>query len=293
MTARRQKTRRPPPLSPLARLARFGAVALALGLASCGVMPTGRYSMKSDAKPHSGVVAAHGYPIHGVDISKWQGEVDWAAVKAAGTQVRLHQGDRGRRPRRPDSSRTGMAAKRAGIPRGAYHFVYWCRPADEQARWFKANVPQDPDALPPVLDLEWNGALHDLPAQGVPRAGARDDRDDAARDGGAHRQAADHLHRHHLPSRTSSKASSTTIRTGSAASPPSRTSATTTAAGPSGSSPPPAACPGIDGDVDRNTFYGTENQWRHVPRERLRPRDQARSLEGQAAVSEAGGFVRS
>ena len=42
------------------------------------------------------------------------------------------------------------AAKRANIPRGAYHFMYWCRPAEEQARWFRANVPQDPDALPTV-----------------------------------------------------------------------------------------------------------------------------------------------
>ncbi len=29
-------------------------------------------------------------------------------------------------------------------------------PADEQALWFMLNVPPDPDALPPVLDVEWN-----------------------------------------------------------------------------------------------------------------------------------------
>ena len=41
-------------------------------------------------------------------------------------------------------------ARAAGIPRGAYHFVFWCRPAHEQAEWFKANVPNDPDALVPI-----------------------------------------------------------------------------------------------------------------------------------------------
>ena len=47
-------------------------------------------------------------------------------------------------------------AKAAGIPRGAYHFYYFCRPAAEQAHWFIVNVPNDPSALPPVLDMEWN-----------------------------------------------------------------------------------------------------------------------------------------
>ncbi|MBA3516717.1 MAG: hypothetical protein H0T75_03540 [Rhizobiales bacterium] len=31
----------------------------------------------------------------------------------------------------------------AGLPRGAYHFMYWCRPATEQAAWFAQAVPQD------------------------------------------------------------------------------------------------------------------------------------------------------
>ncbi len=43
------------------------------------------------------------------------------------------------------------------MPRGAYHFVFWCSPAHEQMAWFRRNVPKDPDALPPVLDVEWNG----------------------------------------------------------------------------------------------------------------------------------------
>ena len=49
---------------------------------------------------------------------------------------------------------TGRAAKQAGIPHGAYHFVYWCRPAIEEATWFEQNVPVEDDALPPVLDVE-------------------------------------------------------------------------------------------------------------------------------------------
>ncbi len=51
----------------------------------------------------------------------------------------------------------------AGIPRGAYHFVFWCRSAKEQMDWFKKNVPNDPSALPPVLDVEWNGHSQTCP----------------------------------------------------------------------------------------------------------------------------------
>jgi lysozyme len=49
------------------------------------------------------------------------------------------------------------AADAAGLKRGAYHFFYWCRTAGEQADWFIRNVPKVASALPPVIDVEWNG----------------------------------------------------------------------------------------------------------------------------------------
>jgi lysozyme len=45
-------------------------------------------------------------------------------------------------------------AKAAGIPHGAYHFVYWCRPPLEEIQIFEQNAPAEDDALPPVLDAE-------------------------------------------------------------------------------------------------------------------------------------------
>ena len=45
-------------------------------------------------------------------------------------------------------------AKAAGIPHGAYHFVYWCRPPLEEINYFEQNAPVEDDALPPVLDAE-------------------------------------------------------------------------------------------------------------------------------------------
>ena len=60
------------------------------------------------------------------------------------------------------------SAKAAGIPRGAYHFVYWCRPAAQQAQWFVQHIPQDADALPPVPRPRVERPFADLPRK-VPR----------------------------------------------------------------------------------------------------------------------------
>ncbi len=56
------------------------------------------------------------------------------------------------------------------MPRGAYHYFYFCRPAREQAAWFIAHVPRDGAALPPVLDMEWNHLSRTCPHRPAPAA---------------------------------------------------------------------------------------------------------------------------
>lgn len=97
------------------------------------------------------------YQVHGIDVSKYQGDIDWNAVRASGVKFAWIKATEGGDYVDEKFSRNWELAKEAGIPRGAYHFMYWCRPAEEQAQWFVTHVPKDPDALPPVLDVEWNG----------------------------------------------------------------------------------------------------------------------------------------
>ncbi|MCU4182376.1 glycoside hydrolase family 25 protein [Bosea sp. BH3] len=137
------------------RIPQLLAAAAVVTLGGCSVIDN--YPSKGDARPHAGVAAAHSYPIHGIDISRWQGEIDWTSVKAAGTRFVYMKATEGGDHVDPAFQRNWEGARRAGVPRGAYHFVYWCRPAHEQAVWFKQQIPADPDALPPVLDVEWNG----------------------------------------------------------------------------------------------------------------------------------------
>ncbi|QDY99332.1 glycoside hydrolase family 25 protein [Nitratireductor mangrovi] len=96
------------------------------------------------------------YPVHGTDVSKYQTEIDWPKAKASGISFAFIKATEGGDRVDDYFNRNWKAAKAAGVPRSAYHFYYFCRPAIEQARWFIRNVPRDPSALPPVLDMEWN-----------------------------------------------------------------------------------------------------------------------------------------
>jgi lysozyme len=97
--------------------------------------------------------------IQGIDVSRWQDEIDWEKVRDAGTRFAFIKATEGGDYLDPNFRRNWEGAKKAGVPRGAYHFVWWCRPAKDQVRWFKRHIPRDSDALPPVLDVEWqNGS---------------------------------------------------------------------------------------------------------------------------------------
>jgi lysozyme len=96
------------------------------------------------------------HAIQGIDVSKYQGPVDWASVRSAGVSFAYLKATEGGDRVDDRFAENWAAAKAAGVPRGAYHFYYFCRTGAEQAAWFIRNVPADPEALPPVLDMEWN-----------------------------------------------------------------------------------------------------------------------------------------
>lgn len=83
--------------------------------------------------------------------------IDWVKLRTQGANFAYIKATDGGDHLDPMFRKNWREAKAAGIKRGAYHFFYWCRVASQQADWFIRNVPNDPDALPPVIDVEWNG----------------------------------------------------------------------------------------------------------------------------------------
>jgi lysozyme len=88
-----------------------------------------------------------------IDISHWQDEIDFAAVKASGVIGVIHkctEGDDYLDPtfeeRRDKYAARRQSARTIGLLWGAYHFL---RPGDmvEQANWFVRNVDDDAPTL--------------------------------------------------------------------------------------------------------------------------------------------------
>jgi len=111
-----------------------------------------------DVKPiNFGSSSPRKLAVHGVDVSRWQGDIDWQKLRTQGANFVYIKATDGGDHLDPMFRKNWRDAKQAGIKRGAYHFFYWCRTAGEQADWFIRNVPREVGALPPVIDVEWNG----------------------------------------------------------------------------------------------------------------------------------------
>jgi lysozyme len=110
-----------------------------------------------DAKPiNFGRTSPHDHAVHGVDVSRWQGDIDWQTLRSQGANFAYIKATDGGDHLDPNFMKNWAGAQAAGIRRGAYHFFYWCRTAAEQAEWFIRNVPRVKGALPPVIDVEFN-----------------------------------------------------------------------------------------------------------------------------------------
>lgn len=230
--------------------------------------------VEGDNKPHPGVNRARALPIKGLDISRYQGEVDFGAARNAGTRFVFIKATEGADYVDPNFARNWNEARRAGLPRGAYHFMAWCSDPVEQAAWFKANVPPDPTALPPVLDLEWNHASSckpDLSREEVLGRVFYMLAEMEAHTGKLPIVYTDiPFHRDILKGQPLDHA--VWLRS-TAAEPHQRYGARQWAFWQWTQT---GTMPGIRGEVDRNSFYGTESEWAHFLLSGCDPRNIAR-----------------
>ena len=91
----------------------------------------------------------------GIDVSHWQGAVDWEAVKMADIAFAFIKATQGARGTDGQFSANWEAARAEGIVRGAYHFFSPAvSPALQLANFLEAVRTLEPDDLPPALDLE-------------------------------------------------------------------------------------------------------------------------------------------
>lgn len=100
------------------------------------------------------VVCARGTTLEGIDVSSWQGTIDWRAVARAGKVFAIVRvGDGLYEDPRFDENWAG--ARAAGLIRGAYQYFRPGRDANAQADiMIRRMGTLGPGDLPPVLDVE-------------------------------------------------------------------------------------------------------------------------------------------
>lgn len=104
--------------------------------------------------------------LTGIDVSHFQGHVDWQAVKAAGCVFAFAKATEGTGVTDPYFAANWAGMKAAGLLRGAYHFYRAQLPAEQQAAHFLSTVQFEPGDLPPVIDIELNDGVTGQPLVG-------------------------------------------------------------------------------------------------------------------------------
>ncbi len=103
------------------------------------------------------------YPIRGVDVSSYQGDVDWEVLEQQGIKFAFIKATEGSTHVDKYFMQNWQAASKTDMAIGAYHFLSFESFGETQADNFTRNVPIVENMLPPVIDLELYGKYYYFP----------------------------------------------------------------------------------------------------------------------------------
>lgn len=103
------------------------------------------------------------YPVRGVDVSHYQGEIDWAVLSATPIDFAFIKATEGSSFVDDRFAYNFAEAQKCGIAVGAYHFFSFDSPGETQAAHFIGTVVPAAGMLPPVIDVEFYGAYAEVP----------------------------------------------------------------------------------------------------------------------------------
>lgn len=103
-------------------------------------------------------ILAEGYAVRGVDVSSYQGDIDWDVLAEEDIDFAIMKATEGSGDQDERFAGNWAGAKRAadanGLLIGAYHFLSFDSPAETQAQNIFDTVPVTDGALPITIDLE-------------------------------------------------------------------------------------------------------------------------------------------
>ena len=102
------------------------------------------------------------YPVRGVDVSSYQGEIDWQVLSEQDIDFAYIKATEGSSYKDPYFDRNFAAAAETQLRIGAYHFFSFESSGMTQAENFCSVVPGSVGMLPPVIDVEYYGEYGSL-----------------------------------------------------------------------------------------------------------------------------------
>lgn len=97
------------------------------------------------------------YPVRGVDVSHYQGEIDWQVLSQENIDFAYIKATEGSSHVDDKFAANWELAKQTDLVIGAYHFFSFDSPGETQAVNFISQVERLDGALPPVIDVEYYG----------------------------------------------------------------------------------------------------------------------------------------
>ena len=97
------------------------------------------------------------YPVRGVDVSEYQGEIDWEKLSNQNIDFAYIKATEGSSYTDERFQYNYQNAITTNLKIGAYHFFSFDSDAISQSENYIKNVPKDMNLLPPVVDIEFYG----------------------------------------------------------------------------------------------------------------------------------------
>lgn len=97
------------------------------------------------------------YPVRGIDVSRYQGDIDWEILAAQGMRFAFIKATEGSSFVDPCFQKNWQNAELTALQCGAYHFFSFDSSGETQAEHFIGTVGSLRGKLPPVIDVELYG----------------------------------------------------------------------------------------------------------------------------------------
>lgn len=98
------------------------------------------------------------YSIRGVDVSSYQGDIDWKTLASQDLSFAYIKATEGTSHVDKKFAQNWKNARATDLRVGAYHFMSFETSGEKQAQNFIDTVEKKRDALPPVIDVEYYGS---------------------------------------------------------------------------------------------------------------------------------------